>query len=283
MLFNPIDCLRIRWQVTPKDTAKKETVWSFAKTIARSEGFVNGLWKPGIFANGLSIGLCTAVRFVSYAPLRDLIGTSEKSPLSMAMAGYMSGSMGYLTVTPFFQLKTRLQVDTGLTNSFGIFTTGARVGKKRMYDSTFDAVRKIVTDEGPLALYRGALPLVVRGSLLSAGHLGGYDGFKTFAKTRGWMDEGVPLHFAASVSAAFFGTVLSNPADVVMTRWASAPTIGKSYRSISHCVRSIINDEGPIVLYRGWSVFFLRVAPLLCVMMPLFEQTRRLFGLGYSK
>ena len=57
----------------------------------------------------------TAVRLVVYSPIRDAIlsGKDEKSAISMSAAGFLAGATGYLTVTPFFQLKTRLQVDTG--------------------------------------------------------------------------------------------------------------------------------------------------------------------------
>jgi len=290
MMFNPIDCLRIRWQVCLKEERAGSNIVGFARRIASQEGFVAGLWKPGLFANGMSIGLCTAVRLVVYGPIRDTIlsatGKDEKDTISMSLAGFAAGATGYLCVTPFFQLKTRLQVDTGLfCENKGVFLTGSRKGEPRAYSGTIDAISKIVSNEGGVRqLYRGAVPLVFRGSLLSMGHLGGYDGFKTYALSQNLFENGESpkLHVAASVSAAFFACTLSNPADVIMTRWASAPTLGKEYLSISHMVKSIVREEGPLVLYRGWTVFFARLAPLLCVMMPLYEQTRFFLGLGYS-
>jgi len=204
----------------------------------------------------------------------------------MSAAGFLAGATGYLTVTPFFQLKTRLQVDTGkFCKERGVFLTGSRKGQKRAYEGTIDAISKIIRNEGGVKqLYRGAVPLVIRGSLLSMGHLGGYDGFKTYALSQNLFENGESpkVHIAASISAAFFACTLSNPADVIMTRWASAPTLGKQYLSIPHMIKSIVREEGPLVLYRGWTVFFARLAPLLCVMMPLYEQTRRALGLGYS-
>ena len=53
---------------------------------------------------------------------------------------------------------------------------------------------------------------------------------------------------AASISAAFFACTLSNPADVIMTRWASAPTLGKQYLSIPHASnRSYVKRASRVV------------------------------------
>ena len=54
-----------------------------------------------------------------------------------------------------------------------------------------------------------------------------YDGCKTVVLRSGFVEEGPTVHVVASVAAAFLGTLLSNPADVVMTRWSSAPTMGR--------------------------------------------------------
>jgi hypothetical protein len=71
------------------------------------------------------------------------------------------------------------------------------------------------------------------------------------------------------------------PLDLVLTRYQTAPTMGKYYSGPVACAQELVRDEGITVLYRGWSVFFGRVAPVFIVMLPLFEQVRNAFGLGY--
>ena len=67
----------------------------------------------------------------------------------MSAAGFLAGATGYLTVTPFFQLKTRLQVDTGkFCKEKGVFLTGSRKGQERAYEGTIDAISKIIRNEG---------------------------------------------------------------------------------------------------------------------------------------
>ena len=60
-------------------------------------------------------------------------------------------------------------------------------------------------------MFRGLGALVTRGAFTSAGHQLGYDGLKTEGKKRGYKD-GPPLHFAASVSAAFSSASFCCPA-----------------------------------------------------------------------
>ena len=90
------------------------------------------------------------------------------------------------------------------------------------------------------------------------------------------------VHIAASISAAFFACTLSNPADVIMTRWASAPTLGKNNIYQYHMIKSIVREEGPLVLYRGWTYLCSSLAPLPCVMMP-YDRQGELLGLGIRR
>lgn len=57
------------------------------------------------------------------------------------------------------------------------------------------------------SLWRGTSATVTRGALITAGQAGSYDHFKQVAKSRGLMQEGIPLHFTASL---FAGSVVYN-------------------------------------------------------------------------
>lgn len=54
---------------------------------------------------------------------------------------------------------------------------------------------------GVRALYRGVYPTTVRGIVLSVSQICSYDQAKQVLKRRGLMQEGVGLHFAASMFA----------------------------------------------------------------------------------
>ena len=74
---------------------------------------------------------------------------------------------------------------------------------------------------------------------------------------------------------------LANPFDVVSNRYQAAPTLGVLYASPIECALSIARKEGGAAFFRGWLPFFGRHAPLLSVLMPLYEQFRVLLGIGF--
>ena len=71
--------------------------------------------------------------------------------------------------------------------------------------------------------------MVVRGSLLAAGQMLGYDGVKTYCKKNGTLPDGPVLHVGASIAAAFFSCSFSAPADIVMTRYQASSVLGRAY------------------------------------------------------
>ena len=68
-----------------------------------------------------------------------------------------------------------------------------------------------------------------------------------------------------------------------MTRYQSAAQLpdGPQYRGLLHCAATIRREEGASVFFRGWTPMFARVAPLAVVFFPVYEQIRRLVGLGF--
>jgi hypothetical protein len=122
---------------------------------------------------------------------------------------------------------------------------------------------------------------MLRGGMMSSGQFLGYDFTKTRAKSSGVMRDGPVLHVLASTVAAFLSTTFAAPFDIILTRMQSAPTLGRHYDGFFHCVRVMAKEEGALVFYRGWTVFFSRVAPVFTCLMPFYEQVRLAMGLGY--
>ena len=112
---------------------------------------------------------------------------------------------------------------------------------------------------------------------MNAGNTLGYDAWKTYATRYGLLEEGPVLHLSASIVAAFCSCTFSCPADVVLTRYQSSAT-GERLMAV---LGSIVRTEGLRGFYRGWSVLFIRVAPIYILYLPVFEQIRVLLGLGY--
>jgi len=61
--FNPLDCLRVRWQVSTEDARKAGTITRFAREIVAREGFWLGLWSPALGCNMAAVTICNSLRF----------------------------------------------------------------------------------------------------------------------------------------------------------------------------------------------------------------------------
>lgn len=279
--LNPLDTLRVRWQISPVAAAAggaqvEGSLLAYARGIVATEGFVRGLWAPGCTATMSSMGTSAGIRMGAYPFLRDWVagGASQKTPALMFGTGLFAGAFGYWASCPFFQAKTRLQAAPVLRLSGALSAEGPR--------TTLGTLKSVWHEGGLKALYRGSTPLACRGACFGAGQMLGYDGTKTALSQRtNIMNDGPPLHFLASVVAALFATVLSAPADYVMTRYQTAFQIGKPYSNPAACVRDIVQKDGMSAFFRGWTPYFGRIAPALLIVHPLFEQFRLLLGLGY--
>jgi len=283
MIANPLDCLRIRWQAS--EHTKGDTLYSFGRNIIKREGLWRGLWSRALCTNGISICCSSGTRMALYPIFREKLmsagHTHDKKSWHMFGAGLCAGAVGYFASTPLYQAKTRIQAISGEMCPDGTYRDGPNKGKKPIFNGTIHFLSKVMREEGLKGWYRGAGPLIVRGATLTSGQFLGYDNAKTIATSYG-VKDGPILHIGASVAAAFCAVTFSCPADVIMTRYMSAKDLGRPYKSVMDCISQEIKANGASLLYRGWTPFFIRIAPIMTFYMPLFEQIRvKVFGLGY--
>ena len=259
-LYNPLDCLRIRWQVAASAPQTAESgLIQYGSQIVRTEGLVGGLWRPGLAANVSGMFLSAAIRFTSYEQVRDHIVASSadgtKNGLHMTAAGLVCGAFAYFVTAPFHLLKTLRQAepvrpDINVTDKLSDFRN----------------------------ILRGSAPVSTRGALFTAGQMLGYDGLKSTAKANGFED-GPYLHLISSIAASFGASALSAPADLVVARYMAMTSPGSS--SLAHCVREIYDESGVRGFWRGWSVSFVRLTPVMITYSTVYEQLRYRSGLGY--
>ena len=306
VLFNPLDCLRIRWQVaglghstaasakvatggaTASAGGTPTTLIGFARHVVQQEGLVRGLWLPGVVSNALGAATARGIGMGCYPTVRDAItefrgdAPGSKDAASMFGAGLISGGVGYGLSNPFWQMKTRVQAAAGKVVN-GVCVTGTRAGQPPLYRSDLGGMASVARTEGLGSLYRGSSVLVVRGALMNSGNTLGYDFTTTFCFKHDLLSEGPVLHLAASVVAAFLSSTFSVPADVVMTRFQTGKQLGRNYSGVLDCVATMAREEGPAVFFRGWVPLFSRVAPLYVLYLPAYEQFRKMLGLDYMK
>ncbi|CAE7338293.1 DIC1 [Symbiodinium natans] len=112
-----------------------------------------------------------------------------------------------------------------------------------------------------------------------------YDAFKTMMKAYNLMKDGPLLHVSASLVAAVICTTCHMPFDVVLVVYQSAHSLGDSNHQLRSgpltCANALLRESGPKVFFRGWTPAFVRLAPVCVFSFWLYEQLRRLVGIGY--
>jgi len=279
-VFNPIDCLRIRWQTQQKGGVS--TLTNFLRRILRTEGLWRGLWLPGCLPNGSAVFISSGTRIGFYPLLRDrMMNGGKKKPSHMFFSGLALGSLGYWVSTPLFQTKTRLQAQLG-RELVGTGTSGMRPPPAVLFTNTGDFLQKVFASDGIRGLYRGATPLLVRGGLFSSGQFLGYDAAKDAAKRNGMMSDGPLLHFIGAIFAGLLAVTFATPADYTMNRYMTLRDMGGGKDvGVLRFIREELGNRGMLSFYRGWIPFFVRVGPIMCVTMPTYEQFRFILGIGY--
>merc|ERR1712070_620900 len=95
--------------------------------------------------------------------------------------------------------------------------------------------------------------------------------------------DGPILHFSASQA----GATCSMPLDIVLTVYTSAQTLGGERKARYgsggplQCARAMLQHDGPSVFFRGWIPAFMRLSPTVTLSFFVYEQLRRLVGIGY--
>eukprot|EP00930_Biecheleria_cincta_P015796 TRINITY_DN13050_c0_g1_i1.p1 TRINITY_DN13050_c0_g1~~TRINITY_DN13050_c0_g1_i1.p1 ORF type:complete len:273 (+),score=33.19 TRINITY_DN13050_c0_g1_i1:82-819(+) len=219
-------------------------------------------------------------------------GASGKAgAANMFAAGLISGMVGYFLASPFLMVMVRMQSEAGLVGHDGRYITGARVGSPPSYQGMLHALRTIAGAEGMMsslrALWHGSSVITLLGGVLNGSQMMAYDWTKTHLKNGISLPDGPSLHVLASLVAAVSATTCSMPLDVVLTFYQSSQTAGGSQqerygsKGPLSCARAMLQDSGPSIFMRGWLPNFARLAPTCIFSMWLYEQLRRLAGLGY--
>jgi len=268
----PLDVLKVRLHLQGEGGRAPEYrgVVDAAAKICRSEGpgaFYKGL-QP-VVARQLSYG---SLRFGLYARLRELLGVphhgTDPMPLRKALAAGCAGGASAFICTPLDLIKVRMMAQ------------GMRPCAEAppRYRSLPHAAASIFRHEGPFGLYKGAGPASARATIVGMVEIGGYDEVKCAILRRGWMREGVALHFSAAMFSGLLSALASSPFDVARSRLMSQPFdasgAGLHYRGLTDCLAKSFRAEGWRFAYKGFWVAYLSKGPTVVLLFLLYEQLR---------
>lgn len=246
-----------------------------SRLIYLNEGFFS-LWK-GVGATLVGVMPSRAIYFSSYQTCKTHFSQFfsngiESAPIHIVSAisagmhvSFSFSMLGIVTTTatnPIWLVKTRIQLQS----------------TPKIYKNSFDCLRKIVRNEGPLALYQG----------MTASYLGCVEGaiqwvlyeklkafFKEKSKASSESGSGKAAFFAAAISKVV-ACSLTYPHEVLRTRLrqgvVGTPTqIKAPYKGLVSTIRRIYTEEGIAPFYGGMTAHLLRVVPNAAIMFLCYE------------
>lgn len=297
----PLDRLKVYLLVNT--TSRAETAGAALKQ-GRPLGALRTAFKPfgdavrdlvrsggvrSLFAgNGLNVVKImpeTAIKFGSYEAAKRALANFEGhgdpkkiSSWSKFTAGGLAGMIAQASVYPLDTLKFRLQCETVKDGLQGV----ALVRQTAI---------KMYADGGVRAAYRGLTMGLVGMFPYSAIDMGMFELLKKsykgyYAKRDNMHEDDVkPGNIATGIigaSSGAFGASVVYPLNVVRTRLQTQGTVmhPQTYTGIWDVTKKTIQREGYRGLYKGLTPNLMKVAPALSITWVVYENSKRLLGLG---
>jgi len=257
----PTDVAKVRLQVQSSAGAGPQYtgfVDCLAKTY-KAEG-PTALWK-GLTPALLRQVNYTGLSMVLYEPVRDFYkgllqgkdSTAAPSYPVRLLAGGSAGAIAIAIFNPTEVVKTQVQ-----TSVEGI--------------SMMQVIKKVWAADGVAGFWAGVKPNVARTFLVNAAELGTYDQAKQTLQP--YLGAGLLSHVGASGCAGFTSACVSTPADVIKTRLMNAAGGKKQYSGIVDAGMTIVKQEGPTALYKGFLPICVRKLVWCAAFFVSYEQIR---------
>eukprot|EP00903_Cladosiphon_okamuranus_P009102 g8700.t1 len=264
----PLDLIKTRYQVYDKGPSPYKSLMASFRTIVKDEGaraLYQGLG-PSLLGNAVAWGGF----FYCYEQIKTAIRARvpdgvELGPVHHLGAGYVAGAMMVLATNPVWMIKTRMQLQDRKAKASGI----------RPYSGLIDAVRTITREEGPLALYKGAVPaLMLCGQ--GAVQFSVYEWLKARVPKQ---DENTPMESLLMGGASkILSTLVTYPTQLIKSRLQQRGTAEEvqagslRYRGTLHCAAEIVRKEGPRGFFKGCMAYAVRAAPASAITFVVYEE-----------
>jgi len=185
------------------------------------------------------------------------LATSAVAPPSLLTQVGMAGTAAVITVSfihPIDVVKTRIQV----SNEFASLGMGG-------------TVKKVMSDEGVIALWKGVNAAWLREASYTSLRLGLYEPIKVMV---GAGDASAPFYkkFLAGSAAGAIGSVAGNPFDVLKTKMMTAS--GREVPSIVKTAKELFANQGIGGFYRGIDSNIARAMVLNGTKMACYDTTK---------
>lgn len=272
---HPLDVTKVRLQTLQSlPGATKASIISVTHQSLQDYGF-RSLY-VGLSAALLRQMSYSLIRLGAYEKLkaRLLQGGKKPSHWQLLMAASVAGGCGGIAGNPADILLVRMTSDV------------TRPPERRYnYPNAIAGLVSLIKEEGMRGLARGLGTNTTRAILMNASQVGSYDYFKdnlinqTLPLTDYKLRDNLVLHALSSCLAGTFATTICSPADVIRSRLMASSGNHSALRVIATSLR----DEGPLVLFKGWTPAFIRLGPNTVLLFVFFEQLKGLWINAYEQ
>lgn len=226
--------------------------------------------------SGLSAGLFRQVTYTTarlgvFGILKDSL-SKDGEPLPFAQkafAGMVAGACGAVVGTPAEVALVRMTADGRLP-----------AAQRRNYSSVFNALGRVVREEGLSTLWRGTLPTVGRAMVLNIAQLATYDQAKEAILSTGKIGDNIGAHALASTCSGFIATAVSIPLDSAKTRVQNMKVINgvPEYTGMLDALAKTVRKDGFLSLWKGFTPYFLRLGPHTILTFIALEQLKKAYA-----
>lgn len=266
----PLERIKILLQTNKMNAdnpSKYRNVFQTGMVVIKEDGFM-ALWK-GNGANVVRVIPVYALKFSFNDRFRDLVRKpgqkdADLNTMQLLACGTSAGLFQTCITFPLELVRTRLSYQT--------------LGDSNRYKGILDCIRRTVSEEGILAMYKGIGPTFVSGAPYVGLQMTFYELFKRQMPTN---DQGKITVLGKLFSGAIGGLCaqfLTYPGDTVRRRMIVNGINGaeRVYKNSMDCTRKIIRFEGFTGLWIGFTANGIRCIPGAAIQFFAYDQFKSL-------
>jgi len=209
------------------------------------DGLAAGLWRQVFYAT-TRFGLFEVCR----DKLHDIRGKTDFA--GRVVVGAATGATAALISCPMEVATVRMSNDATLP-----------AAERRNYKGMYDVVKRVYTEEGVKAFWRGATPFAQRAALVGVFQVATLDQFKElYAHHLNQKKNSIPNVFCAAMTSGLIYSIATIPLEASKNRMAvqkADPVTGKfPYTGTLQTIRKVSANEGVLALYNGFLPYYIR-------------------------
>lgn len=262
ILVQPLDMVKTRFQIY--ESGQNPSVPRALMDIYREGGFSR--FYRGFIPEAASTMPARTAMYWTYDSVNSFLSDRWGGPSAAAahIAGFSAGPAEAVVVTPMQVVKVRLQ-------------SREYLGR---YANTVDCCKQVLHEEGVRALFAGVGATTGRNAVWNGMYFG------IIFRLRGLVQRGDEGPFLRAVgtsgmsfAAGAIATCFNAPFDVAKSRIQLQDTRSeqRKYRSTVQTLGTILREEGPKAVYKGFAPKVLRMAMGGAIGMPIFEACKAVF------